>query len=628
MTGDHMGSLEKNQLQQLKSEFFDLLTSRYTCFPLKELAYEMMKAISRVCDIDGAAFILEYSTKNRRQIEASVGMEKEGSAGSSSILDWIDSYEKTSLAPLQKESKEYKDSFLVPLLIHNERKGYLYIRKKSKDSRTARFFSIVGEECEHLLNFFYDYKQISNQETRYGQLYRVTTKFHSSMDMNDVLLEVIETLKEMYPTFEYHLLLSHDYGNHEYLPIKYLQYDGDNISRAAMESYVTGTVQMEEKMEGKYSILYAPLNGKQGIYGILQVIVPDVTWFPKEEVKFITLLAHTAGGALENAQLYHQSRKLIEDLKLINETSHRLNSSLRLADTISFMAKQICKSFRASEVGFVLFANETNCKRLTGSTAFFFTSAAQKYVEFIYRKMMEEKDSLFINEASIHLEEGLSKFRSIMAVPMMQDGMIKGATIVLHEEPYFFSFDNFKLLQSLVHHSTLAFTNSMLREELEKLVVTDYLTKLYSRSYLDEQIQKSMEQDGFGTFILIDIDNFKKVNDTYGHQTGDQVIVQIACIIKAYIRENDIGARWGGEELAVYLPSVPLKSGVQVAKRLVEKVAEHTNPETTISCGVSFWKRDMDDCVQKLFNRADEALYRAKHLGKNQVVVQNEHVVS
>ncbi|MFC3883249.1 diguanylate cyclase domain-containing protein [Bacillus songklensis] len=623
-----MGSLEKNQLQQLKTEFFDLLTNKYISLSLKELAYEMIKIVSSVCDIHEAAFILEHSTKTRRRAEASFGLEWEGSPSSSHVLDLIDSYEKTSLGPLQKESKEYKDSFLVPLIIHNERKGYLYIRKKSGESRTSSFLSRVGEECEHVFNFFYHYQQISTQETRYEQLYRVTTKFHSSMDMNDVLLEVISTLKEMYPTFEYHLLLSHDYGSHEYLPIKYLQYDGDNISGAAMESYVTGTVRMEGKMEEQYSVLYAPLNGKQGIYGILQVIAPDMTLLPKEEVKFITLLAHTAGGALENAQLYHQSKKLVEDLKLINETSHRLNSSLRLTDTISFMAKQICKSFRASEVGFVLFTDGTNDKRLAGSTTFFFTSAAQQYVEFVYRKMMKEKDSLFVNEASIHLEEDLLQFRSIMAVPMMQDGMIKGATIVLHEEPYFFSFDNFKLLQSLVHHSTLAFTNSMLREELEKLVVTDYLTKLYSRSYLDEQIQKSMEQDGFGTFILIDIDNFKKVNDTYGHQIGDQIIIQIARIIKTHVRENDIGARWGGEELAVYLPSVPLRSGVQIAKRLVEKVEEYTNPKTTISCGVSFWTRDMDDCVQKLFNRADEALYKAKHLGKNQVIAQGENVVS
>ena len=131
-----------------------------------------------------------------------------------------------------------------------------------------------------------------------------------------------------------------------------------------------------------------------------------------------------------------------------------------------------------------------------------------------------------------------------------------------------------------------------------------------------------MEEDGLGTFILIDIDNFKKVNDTYGHQVGDEIIIQVANIIKANIRQNDIGARWGGEELAIYLPKVSIHAGVSIANRLVQKVRELTNPPVTISCGVSYWKKNRVDSVKELFNRADEALYTAKRAGKNRVVVQ------
>ncbi|MEM5591961.1 GGDEF domain-containing protein [Niallia circulans] len=115
----------------------------------------------------------------------------------------------------------------------------------------------------------------------------------------------------------------------------------------------------------------------------------------------------------------------------------------------------------------------------------------------------------------------------------------------MHPSAYHFSFDTFKLLQSLIHHSTLALTNSLLREELEKMVVTDHLTKLYSRNYLDEKIQMSLLEDKEGTFILIDIDDFKLINDTYGHQIGDDIIIQVANIIKDNIRSSDIGSRWG-----------------------------------------------------------------------------------
>ncbi|MFB4163043.1 GGDEF domain-containing protein [Alteribacillus sp. JSM 102045] len=145
-----------------------------------------------------------------------------------------------------------------------------------------------------------------------------------------------------------------------------------------------------------------------------------------------------------------------------------------------------------------------------------------------------------------------------MAVPMVQSREIKGIVIVLVKE---FTFHQFKLLQSLVHHSTLAFLNAMLHEQLETMVITDHLTKLHSRHYLDECILRALTQEKEGTFLLFDIDKFKKVNDTFGHQTGDQIIIQVGSIIQQNIRKNDIAARWGGEELAVYLPQTAASAG-------------------------------------------------------------------
>lgn len=228
---------------------------------------------------------------------------------------------------------------------------------------------------------------------------------------------------------------------------------------------------------------------------------------------------------------------------------------------------------------------------------------------------------------NLQLEMTRERFRSIMAVPMVQSEKLKGFTLVMHREPYHFTFETFKLLQSLIHHSTLALTNSMLREELERMVVTDHLTKLYSRNYLDERIHLSMAEDEMGTFILIDIDNFKLINDTYGHQVGDEVLVQVANLILGNIRDTDIGARWGGEELAIYLPQISIETGALIAERLVKKVSENTNPPITISCGVSYWTSESGDTLKAYSNvqtkhfilqRAPEKtrwLYKKKTLG-------------
>jgi diguanylate cyclase (GGDEF)-like protein len=478
---------------------------------------------------------------------------------------------------------------------------------------------------QDFLVLFQKFRMISqglSDEKRYEQLHRFAAKIHSSMKIDDVLKEIINTLKQVYPSFTYHLFLSHDNYHCEYLPIKTLVFDESGENMAAMQAFLTGRIQLEDSVSLHRSILYAPIKGAQGVYGVIEIMAPYIMEFPKREINFISLLANTAGSALENAKLYEQSRRLIADLQLINETMHQLNSNLRLQDAIEFIVKQIKQSFGADEVGFFWFEGRKR-KLLPGSTPFFQSRSSKKYIEFVEKKMKTEKDIVFVGDAKVHASFSESVYRSLMAAPMAQNGELKGVSIVLHREPYHFTFEMFKLLQSLIQHSTLAFTNSMLREELETLVVTDYLTKLYTRRYLDEQIKKSMIHDAFGTFILVDIDNFKQVNDTYGHQIGDDVLVQVANIIRANIRASDIGARWGGEELAVYLPKVSLAEGISIARRLAEKVREETHPPVTISCGISYWKKNRLEEAKELFKRADEALYMAKRTGKNCIFVKD-----
>ena len=171
------------------------------------------------------------------------------------------------------------------------------------------------------------------------------------MSMDAVLGEIISTLQSVYPTFNYYLLLSHDNNSHENLPIKDLEYDSEN---AAMQAFVTGTVQFEDHLSEQKTVLHAPLKGKQGVYGVLQVIASDTLMLPDSEIEFITLLANTAGSALENAQLYQQSKQLVSDLQFINETTRYLNTNLRLNETIRFMKKQIKKSFNADQTAFVM----------------------------------------------------------------------------------------------------------------------------------------------------------------------------------------------------------------------------------------------------------------------------------
>jgi len=462
--------------------------------------------------------------------------------------------------------------------------------------------------------------QASQKEQKYKQLYRLTEKFHSFMNRDDVLVELITTLQGMYEHYLFYLFLSHDNENHSELPIKSLEFDEQTGNEKAMEAFVTGKSQLSSNQQSQETVFYTPLKGKQGVYGVLQVVANQGIDLTYENRNFITLLSTAAGNALENAQLYEQSKRLIKDLQLINETSHQLNKNLRLTDNMTYMSSRITDSFDANEVGFFYFQQNGSLQILPGSTGFFETEMVSEYIRYVREKIEKDLEGIFIGDFTTHIEN--AKFPSVMAVPMVQSDSLKGFALVLHKRPYHFTFDMFKLLQSLIHHSTLALTNSLLREELETLVKTDHLTQLYSRKYMNECIENSMKNDRKGTYILFDIDDFKKINDTYGHQIGDKILVQVAKIIKSNIREKDIGARWGGEELSLYLPQVELEAGVAIAKRIVERVRENTEPMVTLSCGVSYWDAKNLINYNQLFRKADQALYLAKNKGKNQVIVQ------
>ncbi|MDE5415892.1 sensor domain-containing diguanylate cyclase [Alkalihalobacterium chitinilyticum] len=497
----------------------------------------------------------------------------------------------------------------------------ILLRDQQVEENNYKEFKRFLKEVKPILLQAHKNDRGSIELKRKALLLQVTKKFHSSMDVGEVLGEMIYAVEEMYPSFSVNLLLSRDWKVSENLPVKQFNYGIESYG-VGETAFLTGDIQIEDVIKDQCSRLYAPLRGKQGVYGVMQIQTTNSMVFPKHEIEFIETLADIGGNALENAELYQQSQQLINDLQLINQTSHQLNSNLRLSDTIRFMTDQILRSFSAEQVGYIMFTSgELNV--LEGSTEFYFTEKAQVPLATLSKQIKIEKESLFVGDAKADGIFEIDPYQSLLAVPMVQSGELKGMVVVLHQNPYHFTFENFKLLQSLIHHSTLAFTNSILHEELERLVITDHLTRLYSRNYLDQKIQESMFTDAYGCFILIDIDNFKLINDTYGHQVGDDIIIQVANVMKKNIRDHDIAARWGGEELAIYLPKVQLETGIKIAERIVKNVAIETSPRVTISCGISYWDQtDEKKSLKLLFNMADECLYIAKKSGKNQVIDQ------
>jgi diguanylate cyclase (GGDEF)-like protein len=158
---------------------------------------------------------------------------------------------------------------------------------------------------------------------------------------------------------------------------------------------------------------------------------------------------------------------------------------------------------------------------------------------------------------------------------------------------------------------------------------SDELTGLHNRRWLREmfprQLERSSRQGEAVTLIMADLDHFKKFNDSFGHQAGDEVLRRVARTLETQLRPGDLCARYGGEEIAVLLPNTRLATAVAVAERLVAAVAQTTIhlpdgqflPSVTISMGIAEFHPGLD--LAELISNADAALYRAKELGRNRV---------
>ena len=170
-------------------------------------------------------------------------------------------------------------------------------------------------------------------------------------------------------------------------------------------------------------------------------------------------------------------------------------------------------------------------------------------------------------------------------------------------------------------------------ELLLELSNTDHLTGLFNRRFLmealDKEVQRARRKDGQVALLMLDIDHFKRVNDTHGHLQGDVVLQKVALHIQKELRSYDTAARYGGEEFVALLPDTSLKEAFNVADRIRLSVqgmrfaGSLANEQVTVSLGVALFPSPCFDDIDGLLRAADEALYQAKERGRNRVIISD-----
>jgi len=239
----------------------------------------------------------------------------------------------------------------------------------------------------------------------------------------------------------------------------------------------------------------------------------------------------------------------------------------------------------------------------------------------------EIKEELMISpQGSSHFSRRLSvikDFETLISIPLIAEERIIGV-LYIENMPYVY-FDNFLILAG---QFAIQLQKVVLYKMVQDMAITDSLTDISTRRYFlerfREEIRRSMRRKSSLTFLMLDMDHFKEMNDRYGHLVGDVILRETALLLKSNLREIDIIGRYGGEELGIVLTGIGKEGALQVAERLrhsIESAVFKAYDETvgiTVSIGMAVFPEDGVD-EHGLIESADRALYRAKEKGRNRV---------
>jgi diguanylate cyclase (GGDEF)-like protein len=229
------------------------------------------------------------------------------------------------------------------------------------------------------------------------------------------------------------------------------------------------------------------------------------------------------------------------------------------------------------------------------------------------------------DETSPGLEAG-GHPQHVLVVPVQRSGQLMGAMELYLNAWRELSEDQADLLTGVASQAAIAIRHAQLFQAQEENALTDELTKLPNRRALAQrflqEMQRARRHHKAIAFLMIDLDHFKQVNDSYGHLNGDAVLAELATLLTAAARESDVCARYGGEEFGIILHETTESGARTLAERIRAKVAAATFPgglKLTISIGVAATAEPA--LFTSLIERADQALYAAKQNGRNQVRV-------
>ncbi|HWR41655.1 MASE3 domain-containing protein [Sporomusa sp.] len=395
------------------------------------------------------------------------------------------------------------------------------------------------------------------------------------------------------------------------------------------------------RQAGLKSMVGAPIRHNGDVIGVLEIFSRKERDFTQHDAQFLSVFSHHAGEAIKNARAYETTVESFAELSLLYDIVKELAVLQSPSGILTKVAEKLYNLFSANgAVAFIMHHRDDGIH----TEPVFDTGFEQKEIDHMQRVFSDSKTSwpwsglsAMDDAYSGENKHGLITMSVLLArrlniLPLLASGKLQGLIVLGWNNPKQEIPPGKELVLSTIASQTaIGLERAYLYDHFQALALTDPLTRLGNRRqleiYLGREISRTLTYHRPLSLIMLDIDFFKKVNDTWGHLAGDVILQRMGAMIKERFRLTDMSARYGGEEFAVVLPETCLQEAAALAESFrqhIEDAKFNVDADIitiTISLGVATFEShtDWENPKTSLIDAADQALYRAKQSGRNRV---------
>jgi diguanylate cyclase (GGDEF)-like protein len=479
-------------------------------------------------------------------------------------------------------------------------------------------------------------------------LYDASKAVLSTFELDEVLQRILMIAHDYFHLQNVAILLL-DKDKQELHPRCVIGWDpGHDTIRLPIDQGITGAAARQKRpiyapdvsKDAKYvstaqstrSEVAIPLMVHDEVVGVLDCQSENENHFDNEKIDLLTLFSTQASIALQNAQLYSLERQRAKQLEVINAIARETTAVLDQEELLVKVCAQIQQAFQVGQVSVLLRDDDGLVLRASqgGFTACAPTGGPLMTTNGLWARALAEGKTLIEND--VHALDEYAGFyqetRSRMCIPLVSFGQTLGVLMLERDVVGSFQESDVKSLEAVADICATAIQNAHYVERVKQLAYLDGLTGIFNRRFFElrilEEIDRARRFNSGMAVLMVDIDQFKRLNDEFGHLLGDEVLRQVSSMFHQQLRKIDVVCRYGGEEFAILLSQTNPQHALGVAEKLRRLVETWQFPgvprSVTISAGVATFP-DHGTSRDELVKSADAGLYAAKQGGRNRVLL-------